>query len=762
MPKITNDDKEKIEEKLKYIGLDLNDIPEFLKEYTPLEYRPLKSNEDNIYRVYKYIPISKIQILLTPTNRLNTIKEKYTQAAPIYSYINPSNEEDIEKYATFLKMIKTVRIDEIEEIAQEQKELNKGIPFKVKFHENYLWQIYYSENTDTYFMLVPTEDLEYSMLFYLLKKQIEINKTQKEERIFVPISYEQYSNKYLKKSEISDIEKYLWLFTKNWPLVYEVYDKEDNMSIQIVGETQCYESIKSYYKIKLKDKEEANKFYKLIKALFILQTELPHYYTFTVKIDRYGGLEFELGSKKITYDNMFEILRNEYQKARESIEELQKQKIIIEDNLEEAKNISNKKDQEYLQKEKIIATYLECRKTFFGRVKYFIKVRKNKKRINNEKVEKDTQKIENSEKTTEKIDFLNKEYYTIEDVVKICKELDKILNIVKNLKLDLAALNNKISSMEQKIKNATLYIEEIDSHEKSIFEFWKFANKDEKLMLNQGVIIENTEQKKIEKVFDYEEDLKDIAIQIDKVQRNNLSKTETDAIFIATTNVIKALNNIGDSQLIKDSLKELKQEAENEKLLFDTEKIDIFGGLSDDSTKIKMLGGNKHRETDKDKLQILDISKDMNLGEYKEKLGNVVKKIHTAINNSKSPISIPIYISSKDNLDINGLQVLYIRPKEAIDELEGESKIQLYRINLKQDMPIVYFSNIIYFDNYNKTLPLGMDVSNKCLIDMDLFNLKLQNKTDFRIIKEINESKINTVKICVSEFEIEMRENNDK
>lgn len=762
MPKITNEDKEKIEEKLKYIGLDFDNIPEFLKEYVPLEYRPLKSNEDNVYRVYKYIPISKIQILLTPTNRLNTVKEKYTQAAPIYSYINPTNEEDIEKYATFLKMIKTVRIDEIEEIEQEQKELNKNIPFKVKFNENYLWQIYYSENTDTYFMLVPTEDLEYSMFFYLLKKQIEIHKTNKEEMIFVPISYEQYSNKYLKKSEFTDIEKYLWLFTKNWPLLYEVYDKKDNMSIQIVGETVCYESIKSYYKIKLKDKEESNKFYKLVKALFILQTELPHYYTFRVKIDKYGGLEFELSGKKITYDNMFDILKNEYQKARESIEKLQEEKITLEDNLEEAKNISIKKDQEYLQKEKLIATYLECRKTFLGRVKYFIKVRKNKKKNNIEKIEEKIQKVKDGKELTEKIDFLNKEYYTIEDVVKICKELDKILNTVKNLKQDLLALNNKISSMELKIKNATLYIEEIDSHEKSIFEFWKFANKDENLLLNQGEFTKDKEQRKIEKVFDYEEDLKDIAIQIDKAQRNNLSKTETDSIFIATTNVIKALSNVENTELIENSLIELKQEAENEKLLFDTEKIDIFGGLSDDNTKIKILGGNKHRETNKDKLQILDISKNMKADEYKEKIRNVIDKINTAINNSKSPISIPIYISSKDTLNTKGLQILNIKPKEAIDELENENKIQLYRINLKQGMPIVYFSNIIYFDNYNKTLPLGMDISNKCLINMDLFNLKLNNKTDFRIIKEIDESKINTIKICVNEFEIEMRDNNDK
>lgn len=761
MPKITNENTEKIEEKLRYIGLDLENIPEFLKENTPLEYRPLKSSEDKVYRVYKYIPISKVQILLTPTNRLDDIKDKYIKASPIYSYINPNNEEDIEKYSTFLKMINAVRIDAIKEREQEQKDLNIKIPFKVKFHENYLWQIYYSENVDKYFMLVPTEDLEYSMFFYLLKKQIEINKSEKEEMIFVPISYEPYSNKYLKKSQFTDIEKYLWLFTKNWPLIYEVYDKENKMSIQIVGETVCYENIKSYYKITLKDKEEANKFYKLVKALFILQTELPHHYEFKVKIDKGGQLEFRLGNKKIYYDNMFEMLKKEYQSAKENIEKLQKEKIELENKLELAKTISNKNEQEYLQKEKLIATYLECRKTFFGRVKYFIKVRKNKKKKNNEKTEENVQNIENKKEFNEHIEFLNKEYYTIEDVVKVYKELDKILSTVKKLKIDLIAINNRIDNMKKKIKNATLYIEEIDRHEKSIFEFWKFANKDESLLLNQGEFKDNQKNKKIEKVFNYEEDLKDITVQIDKEQRNKLSKTETDAIFISTTNLIHTINNIENSQVLENSLKELKSELENEKLLFDTEKIDIFGGLSNDNTTIKILGGNKHRETIKNKLQILDISKNMEINEYKQEIEDIKNKICMAISNSKSQINIPIYTVAKENLNKEGLQVLYIKPKEAIQELESENKIQLYRINIKQGMPIIFFSNIIYFDNDNKTLPLGMDVSNKCLINMDAFNLKLKNKDYFRIVKEISKSEMNTIKICVNEFEVEMRDNND-
>ena len=107
-------------------------------------------------------------------------------------------------------MLKNLNIDNIEEIEEEQKKLNKGIPFKVKYPGNYLWQIYYSQVKDKYFMLVPTEDSNCSAFFYLLKKQL---KKRKSPKIFVPISNVEYSSTYLKKSQHEDIENYLWLFT---------------------------------------------------------------------------------------------------------------------------------------------------------------------------------------------------------------------------------------------------------------------------------------------------------------------------------------------------------------------------------------------------------------------------------------------------------------------------------------------------------------------------------------------------------------------
>lgn len=309
MPKKTVDKNNNIKEKLEYIGLDLENIPKELKEYKPLEFRIPKFYEEKQYRQYRYIPVKDIQILLSPTNRLDEIEEKYKQARPLAEYLDGESEDNILKYTTFLSMLKQFKINEVEEIEKEQANLNKKIPFKVKYENNYLWQIYYSENTNQYFMLVPTEDSNYSTFFFLIKKQLE---KKKNEKIFVPVRNVEYSSKYLKKSEYEDIENYLWLFTKDWPLVYEVYDKRNKLSIHIVGETEVYNKIKSPYKIKLTSKENANQFYKLLKAMFILQTELPHYFYFKTNISKSGDIEFYLEDRKIEYIDIAEWISNEY------------------------------------------------------------------------------------------------------------------------------------------------------------------------------------------------------------------------------------------------------------------------------------------------------------------------------------------------------------------------------------------------------------------------------------------------------------------
>ena len=135
MLKNTNE-KDIIMRNLRYIGLDLENIPDFLINYKDVDFKPSKTYEENSYKVYRYIHLKDIQILLTPKNRLNSAFEKYSEAEPINQYLDNNNENNIMKYATFLKMVEHMNIKEIENIEKEQKELLEKVPFKVKFEHN--------------------------------------------------------------------------------------------------------------------------------------------------------------------------------------------------------------------------------------------------------------------------------------------------------------------------------------------------------------------------------------------------------------------------------------------------------------------------------------------------------------------------------------------------------------------------------------------------------------------------------------------------
>lgn len=764
MPKKAGDKNNSIKEKLEYIGLDLENIPEELKEYKPLEFRIPKFYEEKQYKQYRYIPVKDIQILLSPTNRLDEISEKYKQAKPLAQYLDGENEENILKYTTFLSMLKQFKIDEVEEIEKEQTSLSKKIPFKVKYENNYLWQIYYSENTNQYFMLVPTEDSDYSTFFFLIKKKLE---KKKNEKIFVPIRNVEYSNKYLKKSEFEDIENYLWLFTKDWPLIYEVYDKRNKLSIHIVGETEVYHKIKSPYKIKLNTQEDANQLYKLLKAMFILQTELPHYFHFKTNINKNGELEFYLEDEKIEYIDIAEWISNQYHLGEE------KQKVaedLIEENklkLEKLKVEIAAQEIEYLAKEKQISTFLECKKSFFGKFKYYFKYSKknNKNKVKKEK-NIDESKIEIHHEENEELPKKKrkKQNYTIEELVELYKVIELKENELKNVIMDINSLKLKNKNMQKKIENATAFIEEIDSHKKSIFEFWKYSNKDEMATLPEGEAEEVNIIKKITRVFDYEEDLENFGKKMDKIQRKNLSKDETDSVYITSTNLLEIINKIKINEFqpkdIETTLKEIKKEAIQEKSLSENEEFDIFGGIIQDSTKVSKIKNKKHRELAKDKFNILEINKNTKQIGFKLSLEKIIANLKTAMNKVVVPEEIPVYKAiGENNLDDRKINIFDINPEKEIQEAikKENNKINFYKIDLKEGSNAISYTNCIFYDNQNKTLPVGQDLSTKILVDISKLQLNLKSKTSFKMVEFENEkddfSEINIKTVTVFEYD---------
>ena len=764
MPKKTIDNKDEIKEKLDYLGIDLENVQKQINEFEDLKFRIPKFYDEKQYRQYRFIPIKDIQILLSPTNRMDDLEEKYKKASPLIDYLDDTNEENFLKHTTFLKMLKQVQIDDIEKIEEEQAKLNKKIPFKVKFEGNYLWQIYYSENTNKYFMLVPTEDSDYSTFFFLLKKQLEKKKAGK---IFVPIRNVSYQSDYLKKKEYEDIENYLWLFTKDWPLIYEVYDKSNKASIQIVGETEVYGKVKSAYKIKLNTLVEANQFYKLLKAMFILQTDLPHYFKFKTNITKDGSIEFYNNGKKIEYATISEWINERYNIGIEEIEVIENLIIEHKQKLEKLKLESANQEIEYLAKEKQISTFLECKKTFLGKFKYYFKYSKKKNKIKaNKKIKEE--KEENNEKEKELVEknkVKTKKNYTIEELIELYKEYEKKENEIKNVLMDINALKLKNKNMAKKIENATMFIEEIDSHKRSIFEFWKYSNKDEMATLAEGEKEEVNIIKKITKIFDYNEDLESFGKTMDKVQRKALTKEETDNIYITATNLIDILNKIKNNDIlpkeIEISLKNIKKEAKEEAKLDDVEEFNIFGGISQDATKISKIGNKKHREIAKDKFNILEVNKNTKQIGYKAKLEKVIKIVENALNKVVVVEDVPVYKAFvNEKLNQNNFNVFNINLEFEIEHIikQKENKINLYEVNLKRGINAISYTNIIFYDNQNKTLPLGQDISSNILVDLSKTELIEKEKQEFKILSFENEqddfSKVTVKTITVYKMDI--------
>lgn len=763
MKKETKEDKEQIEEKLKNIKLDINKIPSIFEINQKVKYRPLKEYDNTTYKTYHFIDIKDIEIYITKTTRLEETEKKYKLAEPLICYLQPQKEEFLENYVAFLKMLKELDIEKLKELEEEQKEFQKRIPFEIKYKENFIWEIYYSEIDNKYFMMFPREETQVEALFYLIKKQIELQKSKKKEMIYVPVSNMDYDNQMLKKSEIADLENYLWYFTGSWPSTYELQDKDKKRSIQILGKVPVYNKVKSIYKIQFNEKGEAQKEFKLIKALFILQSHMEDEYDFQTGINESGALDFYLNHNKITYENLTEFIKNEVAKKKEKIKKVIEQNLLETERWILLKETVQKQNIEYLAKEKQIVTFLECKKTFFGRVSYFFK--SNKKNKKQEKIEINKEQVE--EIKQEKIEIEEKEFYTIEDLLKICTILEEKEKELKNKQMDIKALENKKENLERKIKNATLYINEIESHKKSIFDFWKFTNKDEvPLLIQNEEEQENKNQNKIKKVFSYIDDIEDLGKKIDKKQRKIFSDKECDAIFaiyqdIEAFNIERKEKKLKkDEKYLEKSLKEKQEEYEENLETLQEKDFDIFGSVVEDKTKIKVLNNQKHREIEKDKYKILYIHPNTTVDEYKDNIHHYQKMLSQAYEKMVSPYDIPVYLASKKEIETSDWAIMDMDAKKTIEKWNGkDDTFILNRVNIKENMPAIFYSNIMFYGNLNNTLPEGMNITTEVLVDLKQYEIKLVSRKDFKMnfIENEFESKVKTIQVY--EYDMERREN---
>ena len=128
---------------------------------------------------------------------------------------------------------------------------------------------------------------------------------------------------------------------------------------------------------------------------------------------------------------------------------------------------------------------------------------------------------------------------------------------------------------------------------------------------------------------------------------------------------------------------------------------------------------------------------------------------------------LPIYkILDNEKLDEKQISIFNINPENEVYSKikEKGNKFNLYKINVKRGMNGISYTNIIFYDNQNKTLPVGQDISTNILIDFSNVKLELKNKNIFKITNIEDEkddfSKVTIKTVNVFEYDVILNELN--
>lgn len=123
MEEVENDE---LHENLEFLGLDLKKLPKFVREATIPSFNPSRLNNDKDLKVYKFVPIDQIEILLTPCLRSDSIKKKYGEAMPLKFFLNGDGDpEEIMFYKTFSKIVRNMFKQEVEKVEKVQEEFGR-------------------------------------------------------------------------------------------------------------------------------------------------------------------------------------------------------------------------------------------------------------------------------------------------------------------------------------------------------------------------------------------------------------------------------------------------------------------------------------------------------------------------------------------------------------------------------------------------------------------------------------------------------------
>ena len=217
---------------------------------------------------------------------------------------------------------------------------------------------------------------------------------------------------------------------------------------------------------------------------------------------------------------------------------------------------------------------------------------------------------------------------------------------------------------------------------------------------------------------------------------------------------------------LENALNELKEEFNKNRLYIDSETFDIFGNVEDDSRKVKYIGSRSHRENEKSKYKILNINRKIDVFDFTEKLQGTLNYIEGAIPKVNSIYDMSLYkvVQITEKVQEKAFDVYNMDIEKALSEHpdNGEGALNLIKLNYKENMPILYYTNIMFFDNQNKTLPEGMDLSTSVLIDCNRLDFKLIGKNKFRtnnyFVEQNNLIQPKSKDVFVYEYDVSLKE----
>lgn len=797
--KEVNTEVNTLEDKLNFIGIRKGNVPEFLLKQEKTNFKLNSLAKDKSEDVYIYLNLKNLDFLITEKNSDEDLAIKYKDAKSISEYLTFDENDELKAKDTlnFLKLVENLDENEMARIDKMQQMFFEKEPDSIRYFKSNKWNIYYSSTEKKYFMLVCIDEGTNEFL-YALKEKIKCITNNKDKYIYVPISYIEHSTEFLTKEEKNEFENILWYYTRNWPMSFDLYNKNNEYSLNFVGDIDIFERAKGRYRIEFKEKEEILKYFKLLKAIYTIEHDTKKHISFETFLAKDGSLNFKYKDQEVYYEKLPELFKEIISTVLKSydwyVKELEKRALeheVIKYKMED-------KEKTYQQYQNEIVRYLNIKDTFFGKFKYFLESNNILKRMFKENNSKDNMSAEDkyklSESEKEKVikkineeinieikktnkdlnveniqDLKTKQDITVEDIIKTYDIYINIYDKTIDLINDINAGKLFLINIDRKISNAKKYLKEIEFSKRSIFSFWKFTNKDNIKELSEPEEIklphEKTEEErnkievedKKEKIFNYDIDFLEFSENVDMLQRKKLTNEEISSIYAAKY-LIKELNLLNDLEHLSDedeenknkktnileflekSLENLKNEFKHKEEYIDV-SYDIFGKAEKAET-VRYMKDKSFREKDRNIYESIYFNKNMNVDEYIERLKDVDAILKKAFLKITSDQKISIYAleeldkeSEEDKYKMFNIDIV----SEFKDYAGNKDKLKLIKLNIRKDVSLLYYTNIVFYMNSNKTLPLGMENSTNVLINMkdlkEKYTLKKEKEKSIYINK---------------------------